>query len=118
MAGAIFVDATARPHAARTDVVLHNIRDEDPYVNSIRAHPPESFDLVLIDGLYRRACVYAAVPYVKPGGLLVVDNTDFHWTREDPIQGVPDNWQRTVYAGYAPMLGHGSETTVWVRPPA
>lgn len=89
---------------------------EGPYVNAIRNYAPAYFDIVLVDGAYRRDCVSAAIAHVKPGGLLVVDNTDWHWFREVPIAGIPDDWSRTVYAGFAPMLGHKTETSIWRKP--
>ena len=38
-----------------------------------------TFDIVLVDGSFRKECMLAAMPKLKPGGLLVVDNTDWHW---------------------------------------
>lgn len=86
------------------------------YVSSIESKPLSSQDLVLVDGAHRRECVQIAVQYVKPGGMLVVDNTDWHWFKDAPLEGIPANWQREDYPGFGPMLGHKSQTTVWVRP--
>jgi predicted O-methyltransferase YrrM len=86
------------------------------YLSAIETCSPASQDLVLVDGAHRRDCVIAAIPYVKPGGMLVVDNTDWHWFRDAPIQGIPADWQRHPFPGFCPMLGHRSETTVWKRP--
>ncbi|HWL86986.1 MAG TPA: class I SAM-dependent methyltransferase, partial [Polyangiaceae bacterium] len=36
----------------------------------------ESLDLVVIDGHYRQACVLAALPKLRAGGLLLIDNTN------------------------------------------
>ena len=88
----------------------------DDYIGVIRQCPKESQDLVLVDGAYRRNCVEAAIPYVKPGGLLVVDNTDWHWFKDAPLEGIPPNWEKIAYRGFGPMLGHVSETTLWKKP--
>jgi hypothetical protein len=87
------------------------------YVTTIRRCGIQSFDIVLVDGALRRECVLEAVSHVAPGGILVVDNTDWHWFHEHPLEGIPSEWKRTVYAGYAPMLGHKTETTIWRRTP-
>lgn len=108
-------DAIAR--GRNRGVTLSLAVDRESYIGQIDRFPGSHFDLVLVDGRFRRACVVAAVPHVKPGGLLVVDNTDWHWYRERAIEGIPVSWIRTVYPGYAPMLGHRSETTIWQRPP-
>lgn len=86
------------------------------YIEAIEKAHVGSFDVVIIDGAHRRACVQAAVSFVKPGGLLVVDNTDWHWLEQRPLGGIPHEWVKSVYNGYAPMLGHRSETTIWQRP--
>ncbi len=41
-----------------------------------RAIPDHSLDLVFVDGGPRLACIQAALPKLKAGGLLYVDNTD------------------------------------------
>jgi predicted O-methyltransferase YrrM len=50
----------------------------------------QSLDLVLVDGAYRQPCISAVLMKIRPGGLLVVDDTDWlpieHW-------GVPSNWK-------------------------
>ena len=89
----------------------------EQYLGALDGIEHESQDLILVDGAHRRNCVSAAVPYVKPGGLLVVDNTDWHWFRDYPIEGIPSRWKKHAFPGYGPMIGHISETTIWQRPP-
>lgn len=50
-------------------------RDFGAYVRAIDAEPDASFDAVLVDGRSRVACVRHAMPKVKPGGLLVLDDS-------------------------------------------
>jgi len=52
----------------------------------------------------------------KKRGLLIVDNTDRHWFRKNPIAGIPSDWKFEVFQGYAPMIGHRSETMLYRRP--
>lgn len=73
------------------------------------------FDIVVVDGSYRKSCLALAINHVKPGGFLVVDNTDWHWCADVDSQ-VPRSWVKQVYAGWAPFIGHQSETTLWIRP--
>jgi hypothetical protein len=42
-------------------------------IGSITGHP---FDLVIVDGSWRWKCVAAALPYMKPGGFVYLDNSD------------------------------------------
>lgn len=46
------------------------------YVDAIRKFPTGYFDLISIDGSDRLACYETALPYLKPGGILLIDNTD------------------------------------------
>jgi hypothetical protein len=75
------------------------------YVAAVEAVEDASLDFVLVDGAYRQPCITAALPKLRPGGLLVVDNTD--WL---PIEqwGVPSNWA-IVHQSRNVM----TQTTVW-----
>lgn len=59
------------------------------YVAEIDQFPDRSFDYCLIDGHYRLACLRAALPKIKPGGLLIVDDT--HWMSLTEW-GAPSDW--------------------------
>lgn len=48
----------------------------EKYARTIDQFPPAYFDLVLVDGRARPSCIQQAMPHLKPGGLLVVDNTE------------------------------------------
>jgi hypothetical protein len=89
--------------------------DKRNYVDSIHEWPDDYFDLVVVDGDFRPDCVIASIRHLKHGGILVVDNTDWHWFRSKPLAGIPETWKKLVYPGYAPMIGHKSETTLFVR---
>ena len=54
--------------------------DEDPldfgnYANTISEFEDQYFDLILIDGKARNACIKHAIPKLKHGGYLIVDNS-------------------------------------------
>lgn len=70
--------------------------------------PDASLDFVVVDGWYRPVCARAALPKLKPGGLLLIDNTDWN---DPPHVYVPQEW----------LLTHRSrnvmtETSVWRKP--
>jgi hypothetical protein len=46
------------------------------YVESINDQPDESLDVVLVDGRCRATCAAAARAKVRPGGALIVDDSD------------------------------------------
>lgn len=84
--------------------------DEAPaYVAVAQAFADESLDLVIVDGHYRQACIAAALPKLRPGGLLLVDNTNWMPLSE---WGVPDGWP--VVHQSANVVD--AETAVWRKP--
>lgn len=50
--------------------------DEDSYINEIFNY--DDFDVIIIDGSYRFKCAQIAINKLKPGGLIILDNSDWH----------------------------------------
>ena len=46
------------------------------YFNAINPVRDESLDIVMVDGRAREACIVNAIPKIRSGGLLVLDNSD------------------------------------------
>ena len=87
--------------------VEHNVPAKlvSEYAAAIESFPTNAFDLVIVDGHFRSACLSSIGNRIKPCGLLVVDNAD---TAEisprlaqlkDALIGGFDNgiWQTNVY---------------------
>src|SRR5581483_12105109 len=56
--------------------------DTSPYVRAIDDFGDASLDVCVVDGEYRDHCALAAVPKVRPGGLIIVD--DATWFLDRP----------------------------------
>lgn len=58
--------------------LMHGLTCADfvAYATEIAEHEPESFDVVVIDGMARVLTAALAARYVKPGGVIVFDNSD------------------------------------------
>lgn len=79
------------------------------YMRAIEPYPDQSFDLVVVDGRARACCVRAAIPKVKPGGYLLIDDTRrkrYH----DAIAAVPGD--RLIFTGLGPHARELGETTI------
>jgi hypothetical protein len=50
--------------------------ERESYPNQILEFPDAYFDLIVVDGSCRNACIRAAFTKVKPRGMIVVDNAD------------------------------------------
>ncbi|MGV3660319.1 MAG: O-methyltransferase [Prosthecobacter sp.] len=107
--------------AALTNVDLRHIPldhpDADTYQNeydplprnpaTILDLPDASLDFVVVDGWYRPVCARAALPKLKPGGILLIDNTDWN---DPPHIHVPENWP-LVHRSRNVM----TETSIWMQ---
>ncbi len=66
-------DRLVRDHL---DNVEYLVIDPVAYTGALDRHPDASFDFMLVDGLDRDGCLARALPKVKAGGYVYVDNTD------------------------------------------
>jgi predicted O-methyltransferase YrrM len=62
--------------------VRYELRDPGGY-RDLSEYVDGSLDLVVVDGILRDECVQAAVPKLRPGGWLYLDNTDKDMTIEN-----------------------------------
>jgi len=105
-AGLDHVDYRLIPLDHPVEAPTHREYAELPrYVKVIEEFPDASLDFVVVDGHYRQACIRAALPKLKPGGLLLVDNTNWMPLSE---WGVPANWKQVHRS-----MGFEGETTLW-----
>ena len=86
----------------------------DEYVTTISGFPDASFDIVIVDGRARVACGLAAMPKVRPGGMLLLDDSDR--SKYAGLRGALVGWFRTDYRGLKPGGGPPCQTSVWIRP--
>lgn len=103
--------------SSRIDLRLASITTaqaaETPYVTVAAEFADGTLDFVVVDGALRDQCIQAALPKLRPGGLLLVDNSN--WWKEDLSEwGVPADWP--IVHQSANVLR--SETTIWQKPRA
>ncbi len=105
---------SADPAAYRSGDPAFAGRSFARYAAQIDAFPEASFDLVLVDGRARPSCLVHAAPRVRPGGMLILDNSDraYYTARLGPLF---NGWTATVYAGATPGAPVFTETTFYVR---
>ncbi|HLP36084.1 hypothetical protein [Lacibacter sp.] len=75
----------------------------ETYVKSIAAFPDNYFDLIIVDGRARPSCIQHAMPKVKTGGVLLVDNADrAYYLSHFPELRDEDNWDEKAFIGHFP----------------
>jgi len=84
------------------------------YVQAIDGYSKNSFDLVVVDGRARPGCIKHAIPRVRPGGYILLDNSE----RIEYALGkqLLTKWHQIVFRGPGPYADFFTETTVWQKP--
>jgi hypothetical protein len=84
------------------------------YAAAIDAAEDSSLDLVVVDGRARPACVAHARGKIKPGGYLLLDNSDRpHYAKATAALGA---WKRRDFHGPGPYVLAFFCSTFWQRP--
>lgn len=83
----------------------------EAYVRTIDAHPDGSLDLVIVDGYARPSAVTHAIPKVKRGGFLLLDDSDRAYTA--PALPLLAGFPRTDFIGASPFQRSLQQTSVW-----
>ncbi len=86
------------------------------YCGAIDEYPDESFDLVVVDGRARASCIFHARTKVRPGGVMLVDNSE----RPDYVPGLRllESWSRRDFIGPVAFNRNFSTTSIFLRPSA
>jgi SAM-dependent methyltransferase len=106
----------ANANVANCDLRVMPLAEVIPFVQGL---PDDSFDLIVVDnhetaGVTRLDCLMAARTKVKPGGILVLDDSDRAAYGEAPA--LLPGWTRRSFVGAKPQPLMSIETTLFVRP--
>lgn len=88
--------------------------DMESYATAIDDFDDASFDVVLVDGRSRAACLVHAIPKVRPGGLLILDDSERK--RYSAACELPNDWPKRSFHGLRPSVVRPTRTTCWFRP--
>ncbi|MEZ4943243.1 MAG: hypothetical protein R3D58_20375 [Saprospiraceae bacterium] len=88
----------------------------ETYARYIKKYPKEFFDVVVVDGRSRPACIKQALSHIKSGGILVVDNTERPYYLSNLRNTITKNF-RTELETYAPVAytPNFTQTTIFRR---
>lgn len=116
-------DYDQKTHTNPTDYVSYYMPDcrhysFEKYAQSIEAYPDESFDMILVDGRSRNACVMHAISKLKKNGFLILDNAeraDYAYAHQtlDAL-----HWKSTHFWGLGPYTHTSTrfwQTSFWQR---
>lgn len=86
------------------------------YVTSITKYPDSYFDIVLVDGRARASCLKYAIPKVKVGGYIILDDSDRE--RYQAVMSTPslrDNFNLLDFVGPKLYDTVFAKTSIWHR---
>jgi len=106
--------------AKLTNVTAYLVRDLTRYADTIQLVDPP-IDFVFVDGKERLACMRAGSRLLRPGGLLIMDNTDESIYAEATAFGYALPWPRREFSGQGrnPKTHQSQQlgrTTCWEKP--
>lgn len=111
------------------DQILDKLRSEEcvdanyilspcPYYSICQEFPDEYFDLIIVDGRNRKGCILSAIPKLKEGGILMLDNSErvYYHSTFDLMAG----WEHSSAEQLGPdKFGYwysGWKTDWWKKP--
>jgi predicted O-methyltransferase YrrM len=84
------------------------------YASAIDAFPDGSFDVVLVDGRARPACIRHGARKVRVGGWLILDNAEREYYVRH-VQADLADFNRRSFRGAGPVNTASWQTDVFVR---
>lgn len=87
--------------------------DFSQYVQSIDTNQ-DLYDLIVVDGRAREACLVAATQHLAPNGIILFDNVERARYRE-AIAQLGNNWTTTWTSGLTPTLPYPTRTAILQR---
>ena len=98
---------------ATSDEKLRNYSFEN-YVKQIDNFAEENFDLVIIDGRSRPACIHHSASKVRLGGLLLLDNAEHSYYLKKVKQDI-SQFERISFYGVGPSQSNPWISEVFIR---
>lgn len=99
-------------HYCAAGRVGHNFRLYASFIDSFG-----EFDLIVVDGAVRPSCMKHAKEHVRPGGWLLLDNTDRgDMYLNEFTRPYFRGWKERTFFGHGPRIAEKWEARAWRRP--
>ena len=85
------------------------------YAERIDSFPDAHFDIIVVDGRARPSCLIHAMPKVKIGGLLVLDDAERDYYQRAQAELRAPHWRLHDGRGPSPYLWYFKKTHAWQR---
>jgi precorrin-6B methylase 2 len=88
--------------------------DEAAYVAAV-AQSESGYDVIVIDGNHRIGCTRAAIDCLRPGGMIVLDNSDREIERSCSLILRDAQFIQIDFSGFGPMNGYCWSTSIFFK---
>lgn len=86
------------------------------YASLIDSYPDNYFDIVLVDGRSRPACIKHAAPKLRKGGLIVLDNADRSYYLGSSVKEILSEYSLVLSTkGASPYVPFFTQTNIWKK---
>lgn len=85
----------------RPNMDIRFAADRRSYVSSIQTPDNRQYDIIVVDGSYRLECCHAAIQRFAPGGLIILDNSD--WFQESAAFLASQDLLQVDFHGFGPI---------------
>ena len=96
------------------NVIYKFAPDEDSYIGALM-NEQELFDVIVIDGSFREACIREASSRLNPFGVMIVDNSDRESLDESLSSLAKQGFKQLEFYGIGPINGHPWSTSLYYR---
>ncbi len=87
------------------------IEDPGDYSKSINVFPDHYFNLVFIDGINRNPCIRTSINKIKPGGYLMLDNSELK--KYSKGRKLLEKYKRIDFIGLVPSIFYICQNSLW-----
>jgi len=100
------------------NATLHHVelQEDGEYCRAAAQSPEKPFHVIVIDGRDRVNCAKNAISALRPGGVIVWDNSDRKRYRPGTRHLVQNGFKRLPLVGFGPRLSRVWETSIFYRP--
>lgn len=86
------------------------VKNREEYVNFIEKSE-QKFDIIVIDAKYRFDCAKKSIAFLKEGGIMILDNSDWY---PDVAKYIKESgFIQVDFAGFGPMIGFTWVTSIF-----
>jgi hypothetical protein len=91
---------------------IHLIQDKQRYIDAIRQND-QKYDVIIVDGSYRHQCALIAPMFLRDGGVIVLDNSDWYPDSAKPLRDA--GLLQVDFSGFGPVGWYTWATSLFFR---